>query len=296
MKYAIECRGAGKTYPHFNLDDIDLCVPEGSVMGFVGPNGAGKSTTLRIIMGLVHPDRGSVNVLGHEMPREQIAAKWDIGFVSEDMRLYPGQTIDFHMGMLASIFPSWDAPYAAKLLQRFDLKGAQKVRGLSHGQRVKACLLMVLARRPRLLVFDEPTTGLDPQARRQILEEMTAVLADEQRSILFSSHNTLDIEQISDQITFIAKGSILFSEDKETLLDNWRRIRLEVPDGFDVPPTPGLVDVQRSGHLAILTTNAYSAQGDDLLRSAGATVNAVERMTLEEIFLASVNDPQEVPA
>ncbi len=293
MQNAIECRGVRKSYPRFTLNDIDLQVPEGSVMGFVGPNGAGKSTTLRIIMGLIHADRGTVNVLGRAMPREQIEAKWDIGFASEDMRLHSGETIGFHMQLMASIFPNWDETYAASLIQRFDLDSTQRVKRLSHGQRVKACLLMVLARRPRLLVLDEPTTGLDPLARRQVLHEMSAALADEDRTILFSSHNTLDVEQISDQITFISNGSIVFSEDKEKLLDSWRRIRLQVPDDFTMPPTQGVVDVQRTGHLAVVTTNAYREGEHAAFTSAGASISAVERLTLEEIFLISVSDSQE---
>ena len=293
MKNAIECRGIGKTYPSFTLNEVDLAVPEGSVMGFVGPNGAGKSTTLRIIMGLIRADRGTVNVLGHSIPREQIAAKWDIGFFSEDMRLHPGETIGFHVRLMASIFPTWDETYATRLLQRFALDSTHPVKGLSHGQRVKAGLLMVLARRPRLLVLDEPTTGLDPLARRQILDEMSAVLADDDRSILFSSHNTLDVEQISDRITFITNGAIVFSEEKETLLDSWRRIRLHVPDDFAMPATAGVVDVQRTGHLAVVTTNAYGEGNHAAFTSAGASVSAVERLTLEEIFLTSVSDSQE---
>ena len=122
-------------------------------MGLVGPNGAGKSTILRIIMGLLGPDTGSVEVLGHTMPRDQIAAKRHIGFVAEDMRLYESQTIQFHMDFIKSVYESWDDDYARVLLDRFDLNKNQKVKGLSHGQRVKSTLLLALARRPSLLVF-----------------------------------------------------------------------------------------------------------------------------------------------
>ena len=105
--HAIHCEGVGKTYPHFMLNNVDLVLPQGTVMGFVGPNGAGKSTTLRIIMGLVHQDTGRVSVLGNEMPAEQVAAKWNIGFVSEDMRLYGHRSIGFHLDFLRRIYPSW---------------------------------------------------------------------------------------------------------------------------------------------------------------------------------------------
>lgn len=285
---AIECRGVTKSYPHYTLNSLDMIVPEGTVMGFVGPNGAGKSTTLRAIMGLIHADAGEIKVLGHRMPEDQIAAKWQIGFASEDMRLYPGRTIRFHMEFMRSIFPSWDADYAERLIRRFDLNPEQKVKGLSHGQRVKAALLMVFARKPRLLVFDEPTTGLDPVARKQILEEMMLVMEDESRSILFSSHNTLDVEQISDHITFIDRGEVVASHDKESFLDSWRRLRLIVDDGFVLPSLPDIVDVQRVGHQLVLTTKNFAAGLEDQLRQSGATINDVERLTLEEIFITSV--------
>ncbi len=292
MSNAIVGTKVRKTYPNFVLDDIDMTVPEGSVMGFVGPNGAGKSTTLRIIMGLVHQEAGDVTVLGHRMPDEQVRVKRQIGFVSEDMRLYPGETIRFHMDFIRSIFDGWDEAYADRLLTRFDLVADQKVKGLSHGQRVKATLLLALARRPRLLVLDEPTTGLDPVGRREILEEIMHVVSDETRTILFSSHNTLDVEQISDHIAFIQNGRIIASRDKESFLERWRRIRLEVPDGFAVPALPEGTEVQHSGHLASVTTGDYSPRLDATLESAGATVTAVERLTLEEIFVASVRRHQ----
>lgn len=182
-------------------------------MGFIGANGAGKSTTIRVLMGLVHQDAGEVRVLGHSMPAEQVAAKWDIGFASEDMRLYDSMTLAWHMGFIQSIYPNWDAAYAQLLLKRFGLRADQKIKGISHGQRVKAALLLVLARKPQLLVLDEPTTGLDPVARHEILRELTDVMSDEGRSILFSSHNTQEVEQISDQITFIDRGRIIDSMD-----------------------------------------------------------------------------------
>ena len=285
---AIECKNLGKIYPHFTLQGVDLVLPEGTVMGFVGPNGAGKSTTLRSIMGLVHQDAGEVRVLGKRIPQQQIEAKWDIGFVSEDMRLYPSQSIGFHMDFMRSIYDSWDDAYATELLKRFDLVAEQKVKGLSHGQRVKASLLMAFARRPKLLVFDEPTTGLDPVARKEILAEMMRAMEDETRSILFSSHNTLDVEQISDHIIFIQRGRIVASKDKETFLDSWRRLRLVVPDGFSMETLPGVVDTQRAGHQVVLTSSDFSPALESRIRNTGATITEVQRMSLEEIFIASV--------
>jgi ABC-2 type transport system ATP-binding protein len=290
---AIELDGVGKTYPFFTLDKIHLELPRGQIMGLIGPNGAGKSTTIRILMGLVQQECGEVRVLGHRMPSEQVAAKWDIGFASEDMRLYEGMTVEWHMNFVRSIYPGWDAAYAQILLKRFGLRAEQKVKGLSHGQRVKATLLLVLARRPKLLVLDEPTTGLDPVARHEILRELTAVMTDEGRSILFSSHNTQDVEQISDQITFIDRGRIIDSMDKEAYLDRWRRLRLEVPSGIQLPALKGIIGIRQNGRLAVVTANAFAPDMANAYESSGARVQAIETMTLEEIFVANVERSRE---
>ncbi len=285
---AVQCVGISKRYKHFNLRDVDLSFEQGAVMGLVGPNGAGKSTILRIVMGLIGPDSGTVKVLGHAMPQDQIAAKRRIGFVAEDMRLYEAETIAFHMDFVKSIFDTWDDGYAETLLRRLDLNKAQKVKGLSHGQRVKATLMLALARRPSLLVFDEPTTGLDPAVRREVLDEMMNALEDETRSILFSSHNTLDIEQISDYITFIYGGRVVESRNKEDFIDGWRRLRLTNINGAVLPNLSNIKDVQSSGRLCAVTVSDYDQSLPEQFTAAGLTVTAVENLTLEEIFLVIV--------
>jgi ABC-2 type transport system ATP-binding protein len=290
---SVQFDGVSKRYTHFSLENIHLELPTGSIMGFIGANGAGKSTTIRILMGLVHQDAGSVRVLGHAMPADQAAAKLDIGFVSEDMRLYGQATLAWHMDFLRPIYPRWDQSYAESLTRRFDLKPQQKIKGLSHGQRVKAALLLALARRPRLLVLDEPTTGLDPVARVEVLDELMAALADEERTILFSSHNTLDVEQISDQITFIDRGRIIDSDDKEAFLDRWRRLRLVLPPDVVVPRLPGVVEVGGSVRLPVLTTDRFEPAMVSACNDLGATVQAVDTMTLEEIFVANVHSRRE---
>ena len=292
-EYAIELSGVCKAYPFFELQSIALRLQCGTIMGLIGPNGAGKSTTIRILMGLVHQDHGEVRVLGHRMPEEQVAAKWDIGFASEDMRLYDSMTLGWHINFIKSMYRSWDDAYAQLLLKRFGLNAEQKIKGLSHGQRVKATLLLVFARRPKLLVLDEPTTGLDPVARHEILRELTAVMVEDGRSVLFSSHNTQDVEQISDQITFIDRGRILDSMDKEAYLDRWRRLRLEVPDGVALPTLPGIVGIQKTGRLAVAIANAFESHLPNAYENSGARVHAVENMTLEEIFVANVEHNRE---
>lgn len=290
---AVNCKGITKHYQHFQLQNVDLSFEQGTVMGLVGPNGAGKSTILRIIMGLVAPDSGSVNVLGYTIPKEQIAAKRNIGFVSEDMRLYESETIAFQMEFIKSIFNSWDDEYASTLLSRFDLEKEQIVRGLSHGQRVKAALLLALARRPKLLIFDEPTTGLDPAARKEVLDEMINALEDETRSILFSSHNTLDVEQISDYITFIYDGRIIESRDKEEFLDGWRRLRLINLENNPLPSLANMKEIQTSGKLCTVIINDYDEVINEQFTNAGLAIDSIERLTLEEIFLSNVKYAKE---
>ena len=285
---AVQLAGVSKTYPHFSLSDIDLEVDQGRVLGFIGPNGAGKSTTIRLIMGLIAPDAGDISVLGHSMPGGQVAAKFDIGFASEDMRLYRSGTLQWHMDFIKSIYPSWDEGYAKKLLKRFDLRPEQKLKGFSHGQRVKAGLLLIIARRPKLMILDEPTTGLDPVARKEVLNELTDVLLDEHRTILFSSHNTRDVEQLSDVITFVDRGRLVDSQDKETFLEKWRRVRFMTPEQFQLPDLPNVVDSHLSGRLATVTTRQFDESLTDTLKSNGAEIQSVDNMTLEEIFVAEI--------
>jgi ABC-2 type transport system ATP-binding protein len=284
----IEVAGVEKAYRFFRLASVSLVLEAGQIMGFVGPNGAGKSTLMRILMGMVRYDHGAVRVLGQPVPEEQASAKRDVGFVSEDMGLHGNVTLAWYMKFVASIYPGWDPAYADVLLRRFNLHADQGIKALSHGERVKAMLLLVLARRPRLLLLDEPTTGLDPVARHEILTELMAVVEDERRAILFSSHNTQDVEQISDQITFIDRGRIIDSSDKETFMDRWRRLHLDVPSGVTLPALQDVVETRTSGHIAIVTTRGYSSAIESIYQRAGAHVREVQRMTLEEIFVANV--------
>ena len=292
---ALELAGVSKTYRFFQLSDVTLRLEAGQIMGFVGPNGAGKSTTIRILMGMIQPHRGSVRVLGHAIPRDQAIAKQHVGFVSEDMRLHGSVTLGWYMKFVASIYPGWDSLYADTLLRRFNLHVDQTIKALSHGERVKATLLLALARRPRLLLLDEPTTGLDPVARHEVLAELMDVVRDERRAILFSSHNTQDVEQISDQITFIDRGRIIDASDKETFLDRWRRLHLEVPPGVVLPSPPGVIETTGE-RIVVVTTKAYATDLEGVYARAGATVTEVQRMTLEEIFVANVMSNRREPA
>jgi len=285
---AASLRGVTKSYTHFRLDNIDLEIEPGTVNGLIGPNGAGKSTIMRIMMGLVAPESGTVSVLCKAISSREAGAKQDIGFFSDDMRLYKSESIAFHMQFVRSLFPSWDEGYAQHLLDRFGLISQQKVKGLSHGQRVKALLLLILARRPKLLILDEPTNGLDPVAKQEVLAELMQIVNDETRTILYSSHNTQDVEQISDTITFIDRGRVIASDKCDEFFDRWRRFKLQAPQSWQAPAIDGLRPESTFGNLRVMTMDRYQTDVEDRLQSTGATVESSEAMTLEEIFIAAV--------
>ncbi|NJR72050.1 MAG: ABC transporter ATP-binding protein, partial [Gammaproteobacteria bacterium] len=285
---AIKILGLNKSYDDFQLHDINLELPPGQIMGLVGANGAGKSTIMRILIGLIQADSGEVNVCGYQLPHEQVAAKREIGYASDDMRLYKSQTLRWHMDFIKNIFPGWDEMYAQQLLIRFDLRAQQKLGGFSHGQRVKALLLLTLARRPRLLLLDEPTTGLDPVARVEVLEALADILRDEERSVLFSSHNTMDIEQISDTISFIKQGRLVASADKETFLSSWRRILCQGTWLEEIKALPEVVFARNNGSIIELKVEHCSDIFLTRLQQFGLSIKTVEPMNLEDIFVSSV--------
>lgn len=287
MQNVIQMSGISKHYPHFALKDINLQLPAGEIMGLVGVNGAGKSTAIRILMGLIEADSGTVDVLGYRLPREQVQAKREIGFASEDMRLYKTKSLAWHMEYIRSLFPRWDDSYAQHLASKFNLNLDQTLAGFSHGQRVKASLLLLLARRPQLLVLDEPTTGLDPVARCEVLEELAEILRDENRSVLFSSHNTHDVEQLSDSITFLHDGQVLASQDIESFLESWRCIRCTGKVDTKSIKTP-VADIRQSGSLWNLKVDNFQESVLQSLKADGLEIVEVVRMSLEEIFIATV--------
>lgn len=288
MTPAFAVSGLSKRYPDFALENVSLSLQPGMVMGLVGANGAGKTTLLRLLSGLAAADSGTIEVLGHRMPEAQAEARRDVGLASEDMRLYRGQSLEWHIDLVRRIYPSWDDDYASTLMRRFDLRPQQSVGGYSHGQRVKALLLLCLARRPRLLLLDEPTTGLDPVARLEVLEALADVLRDELRSVLFSSHNTADVEQMADRIAFLHRGHLVADADKEQFLEQWRRVLcIGSP-----PPTlagwPEIAAVRSSGSQNEIRVRNWHASLPGRLADAGLRVERIDPMSLEEIFVTAV--------
>lgn len=284
----VRLENVSKSYAHFQLQNISLSLSAGAVTGLIGPNGAGKSTTMRILLGLVHPDAGNVAVFGQPISSHHAAPRQQIGYFSDDLRLYKRESIGWHLQFVRSLFPSWDSEYAADLMGRFGLIADQLIAGLSHGQRVKTQLLLLLARRPRLLILDEPTNGLDPVAKHEVLAELMRVVADEERTILYSSHNTQDVEQICDSILFIDRGKLIAAKGRDEYLESWKRIRLQAPEDWTPPSIEGLRLESSFRSLRVFTADQFAAAVPERLRASGATIESLEEMTLEEIFVSSV--------
>ena len=193
------------------LDSVSLSLPRGAVYGLVGANGAGKTTLIKHILGLLRADSGSVRVFGLDPVADPVAVLSRIGYLSEENDLPGWMRIDELMRYSRAFYPAWDDEYAEKLRQAFALDPTAKIKSLSKGQKARAGLLIALAYRPELLVLDEPSSGLDPIVRRDILGAVMRTIADEGRTVLFSSHLLEEVEQVADHVTMIHQGRIVLS-------------------------------------------------------------------------------------
>ncbi len=193
------------------LSSINLLVPRGGVYGLVGANGAGKTTLIRHILGLLRAQEGSVRVFGRDPVADPVGVLSRIGYLSEENDLPGWMRVDELMRYSAAFYPDWDDAYAGELRTMFALEPAAKIKTLSKGQKARAGLVIALAYRPELLVLDEPSSGLDPIVRRDILGAVLRTIADEGRTVLFSSHLLEEVEQVADHVTMIRQGRVVVS-------------------------------------------------------------------------------------
>lgn len=214
-----------KHYPGFDLNNVSFNLEQGYIMGFIGRNGAGKTTTIKSIMRLVHPDSGSVNVLGKDFASEEFACKQQIGLVLGQVSYYPTKKLSTIAGVTSRFYPEWDARAFAGYLKRFDLNPDKAVRELSDGMRVKFALALALSHNARLLILDEPTSGLDPVSRDDLLELFQELIENSERSILFSTQITSDLEKCADFITYIKKGEIIASTSRDDLVNSYKIVK-----------------------------------------------------------------------
>ena len=208
---ALEVRGLGKTYPAFTLKDVSFDVPQGAIVGFIGRNGAGKSTTLKSILGLVHPDGGAVSFFGQDARQHEREFKEQIGVVLGGIDFYPKKKVKTITDVTRRFYRNWNNEKYRHYLKLFSIDEEKRVDQLSSGMKVKYLLALALSHNAKLLILDEPTSGLDPVSRDELVELFRAIVADGQRSILFSTHITSDLEKCASHITFIKDGEIFHS-------------------------------------------------------------------------------------
>jgi ABC-2 type transport system ATP-binding protein len=204
------------------LASVSLSIPRGSVYGLVGANGAGKTTLIRHILGLLRAQSGSVRVFGRDPVADPVGVLSRIGYLSEENDLPGWMRIEELIRYTRAFYPGWDDAYAERLRQTFALDPTAKVKSLSKGQKARAGLLIALAYRPELLVLDEPSSGLDPIVRRDILGAVIRTVADEGRTVLFSSHLLDEVEQVADHVAMISGGAIVLSAPLQAIRDSHR--------------------------------------------------------------------------
>jgi ABC-2 type transport system ATP-binding protein len=204
------------------LSSVSLSLPRGAVYGLVGANGAGKTTLIKHILGLLRAESGSVRVFGLDPVAEPVAVLSRIGYLSEENDLPGWMRVDELIRYSRAFYPGWDDAYAKELEQSFALDPSAKIKTLSKGQKARLGLLVALAYRPQLLVLDEPSSGLDPIVRRDILGAVIRTIADEGRTVLFSSHLLEEVEQVADHVTMINRGKIVLSAALETIREMHR--------------------------------------------------------------------------
>lgn len=275
----LKVSGLYKTYPDFTLKDVNIQLSKGIIMGFMGRNGAGKSTTIQAIMDLIKPDAGDIKVLGKTMTEDEITVKDQIGYVADTPILHKEWTVKETLAFASKFYSNWDTEFVHTYLNRFQISQTKKIKELSKGMLVKFSLILAMAHKPTLLLLDEPTSGLDPVVREEVLHLLLDFLQDGERSVLFSSHITSDIEKIADVVTFIDDGAILLSENKESLLDRYRRIMINA-NTLDILNHPLLFNCKE-------TLGGYIGYTDDFDSFKAKAIGKweAERLSLEELFV-----------
>lgn len=226
MASSVKSKGLKKTYGEFDLN-VSINVYEGNIVGLIGENGAGKSTFLKLILGLIEKDEGEVEILGEKNINDNRFILENIGVVIDDNVIPENLDIVKVNNIMCKIYRQWDTEKFYKLASEFNLDRGKKIKDYSKGMKMKLSLIVALSHNPQLLVLDEPTTGLDPVAREQILDMFLDFVQDSSHSILFSSHIMDDLEKIADYIIFIKDGKVLLSENKDKIIYEWGVIRDE---------------------------------------------------------------------
>lgn len=290
MTLAIETSGlrytAGRGRKAFQVSDLDMRVPRGAVYGFLGPNGSGKTTTIRMLLGFLKPDAGTISVLGEEMPRHYASVLSRVGYVPERPHLYPTLTVQEAVDLHRAFYPMWDQKWADELMAEFYLAPDRKLSVLSKGEFGKVMMLLALAQRPELLVLDEPTDGLDPVARRDILGAVLNYVTDAKATVLISSHLVHELERICDWVGLMDQGRLIAELQMQDFKSGLKRLRVSsAPVELVNSPFTVLSRDASSGTVEELLVRGWVPGMQEYFVGAGATVREVIDLDLEDGFV-----------
>ncbi len=285
---AMEINGLVKHFPTFTLGPLSLTVPRGAIYGFIGPNGAGKTTTVDLIMGMGREDGGTIRVLGLDHRRNEAAMKAQVGYVSPELSFNAWGRVKRVIGFYRGFFPDWDDAYCTELLTRLKLGWEDRIATLSFGARTKLSLVIALAHRPRLLLLDEPLSGLDALAKHEVFSELLSAVQDEERTVFISSHNLDDIERFTDHLGMIRNGQMLLEGPTADLVERFRMADCAL-NGAPFPAFGGAyVQSRDGGRIRVLIDTQRRPL--DSLGEYGIRVLAESPVTLEELFVGVMKE------
>jgi ABC-2 type transport system ATP-binding protein len=271
------------------LEGVSLGVPRGSVFGLVGENGAGKTTLIKHILGLLRAEAGSVHVFGLDPVRDCVGVLGKIGYLSEENDLPGWMRVSEFLAYMRAFYPKWDDAYAAELQTAFDLDPHGRLRNLSKGQRARVSLVAALAHRPDLLVLDEPSSGLDPIVRRDILGAIIRTIADQGRTVLFSSHLLDEVERVSDHVAMLHRGHVLFCAGLDDIKETHHRLTLRFEtDLASAPELAGALACEGRGQEWTALCSGRLGELESAVIRLGARIVDKRVPSLDEIFVAQV--------
>ena len=276
-----------KTYGRFvALRELSFGVPEGSVFALFGANGAGKTTTIRMLMNLVEPTQGEATILGVNTRALSASDLTRIGYVSENQEMPGRMTVAAYIHYLRPYYPTWDRALEAKLLGKLQLPAERRIQDLSHGMRMKMALACALPFRPKLLVLDEPLSGLDPLARDEFMEGL--LVQSREMTVLISSHELAEIEEITTHIAFLDRGALLFQEAKADLKARVREVQVTTEGEARVPKAAPAqwLDIRAAGNVLSFVDIQYSER--ELAARIGTLLGAVRQVEAKPVALRSV--------